>query len=501
MQKTHDALCKHMRESGVFESVQALLGWDERTKMPRAAAAFRGEQIKAMAGLIHQRRTDPKVGEWLRELESSDWASDPHSDTGATIRCLRRDYDRHVKLPQALVEALAQAEVVGQQAWQEARENDAFDRFAPHLSEIVKLTIEKANALGFDEHVYDALLDEYEPDARTTETSRVLSDLAKRLGPLVAAVRETGKKAPIEILRQDYNVGIQARFGRQVAETIGFDFERGRLDTTSHPFCESVGPSDCRITTRYNKNWFAGAFFGTLHEAGHGIYEQGLREDAFGLPLGQYVSLGIHESQSRLWENLVGRSLPFWTHFFPKLQAAFPNATSGVALRDFYWAVNSVQPSLIRVEADEATYNLHVAIRFELERDLVDGSLSVAELPDAWNQKYQSYLGIQPSSDADGVLQDIHWSCGLIGYFPTYALGNLYAAQMFDCVNEAIPDLSAQFERGEFQSLRRWLHDNLHCHGRRYSAQELIRRISGRQLDAESLMTYLTGKLHPLFGL
>jgi carboxypeptidase Taq len=391
--------------------------------------------------------------------------------------------------------------VEGQQIWQQARQDDCFADFAPKLKHILELISEKAEALGYEDHKYDALLDEYEPDAKTNEISQVLGELVDRLSPLVAAIQQSGRSAPVEILKRDYNVGTQARFGRAVAEQIGFDFNRGRLDVTSHPFCESAGPNDCRITTRYDKHWIASAFFGTLHEAGHGIYEQGLAPEHFGLPLGQYVSLGIHESQSRMWENFVGRGLPFWKHFFPKLANAFPASLTNVSVDDFYWAVNSVRPSLIRVEADETTYNLHIAIRFELERDLIDGSLSVDELPSAWNDKYQKYLGIAPPSDADGVLQDIHWSSALVGYFPTYALGNLYAAQLFEQAQQDLADLDGSLAQGEFAPLRDWLRQKIHSQGRRYSAGELVQRVTGQPLSSSALLRYLHGKLNPLFGL
>ncbi|MEX0977907.1 MAG: carboxypeptidase M32 [Pirellulales bacterium] len=279
------------------------------------------------------------------------------------------------------------------------------------------------------------------------------------------------------------------------------DFRRGRLDVTAHPFCTELGPNDCRITTRYDEHFFNGAFFGTLHEAGHGIYDQGLRTDWYGLPPGEYVSLGIHESQSRLWENLVGRSRAFWQHFFPALQQAFPAALSGVSLDGFYFAINDVRPSLVRVEADEATYNLHILVRFELEQALLKGDLPVSDLPGAWNEKYHQYLGIRPDSDSDGVLQDVHWSAGLVGYFPTYSLGNLYASQFFEQAEKDLGALAPQFARGEFAPLRRWLTENIHRHGRCFSAAELVQRITGKPLSHAPLIAHLRKKLGPLYGM
>lgn len=501
MSAIYEELCQHARRTGVFESINSLLGWDERTLLPAAAGPFRGQQMAALAGLCHQRSVDPRVGEWLTELEQSDLVSDPHSDAGSTVRELRREYDRRRKLPQDLVEQLSRLAVEGQQAWAVARKNDDFAAFRPKLQEIVTLVGEKADALGHDGQRYDALLDEYEPGAKTDEIGAVLEDLGGRLQPLVERIVASGKQAPMEILQRHYPQSDQRAFGVQVATACGFDFQRGRLDVTDHPFCETMGPSDVRITTRYDEQWFPGAFFGTLHEAGHGIYEQGLRSEDFGLPLGQYASLGVHESQSRLWENFVGRSHSFWEHFFPQLQDRFTAALSAVTLDEFHWAINSVRPSLIRVEADEATYNLHIVIRFELERELVAGHLAVEDLPHAWNQKYEHYLGITPADDAQGVLQDIHWSSTALGYFPTYTLGNLYAAQLARQADADLGGLDAQFARGEFTALREWLHKNVHQQGRRYPAAELIRRVCHQPLSSEPLLDYLSAKLTPLYGL
>ncbi len=328
--------------------------------------------------------------------------------------------------------------------------------------------------------------------------SDLLGDLARELSDLVAALQDSQQTASADILKRNYDIDKQERFGRYVAEQIGFDFQRGRLDVTSHPFCESTGPNDCRITTRYQKNWFSGAFFGILHEAGHGMYEQGLRREHYGLPLGQHVSLGMHESQSRMWENLVGRSLPFWTYFYPNLRQIFPKALSDVSVEQFHRAVNSVQPSLIRIEADEATYNLHIVVRFELERDLIAGQLAVADLPDAWREKYRRYLGIEPTSDATGVLQDVHWSCALVGYFPTYTLGNLYAAQLFAKASRDIGDIEETMRRGEFEALTDWLRLNIHHHGRRYTAGELMERVTGQPVSSDAFLSYLRGKFQQL---
>jgi carboxypeptidase Taq len=344
-------------------------------------------------------------------------------------------------------------------------------------------------------------LDDYEPHELTSNVRRVLADLRGALVPLVGEIAASSRRPDVTILSRHYPRHAQESFARRAAEAIGFDFRRGRLDVTAHPFCTGLGPHDCRITTRYDEQFFPGAFFGVLHEAGHGLYDQGLRGEWYGLPPGEAVSLGIHESQSRLWENLVGRSRAFWQHFYPAAQQAFPEALSATSLDEFYFAINDVRPSLIRVEADEATYNLHILVRFELEQALLADDLPVADLPAAWNEKYQNYLGIRPDTDADGVLQDVHWSAGLVGYFPTYSLGNLYAAQFFAQAQQDLGALAPQFARGEFAPLRDWLCEKIHRHGRCFTAAELVENITGKPLSHAPLMAHLRDKFAPLYGL
>ncbi len=499
--ETFEAVCKHARETAMLSGVESLLGWDERTYMPPRAGAHRAEQITLLAGMLHRRRTDAEYGKQLLELAGSDLAEDPHSDSGTIIRMLARQFDKATKLPQTLVEELSRSAVLGQQAWVEARKNDDFAAFLPHLEKIVKLKQQEADALGHEGCRYDALLDDYEPGETTANVTKVLTAAREELAPLVAEIAASSTRPDSKLLTRSYPVSAQKKFGRFAAEKVGFDFERGRLDITHHPFCTEMGPHDCRITTRYDRRHFPGAFFGTLHEAGHGMYEQGLREEMHGLPPGLAVSLGIHESQSRMWENLVGRSKAFWKHFFPIAQGAFTATLGDVSLDDFYFAVNEVRPSLIRVEADEATYNLHIIIRFELEQALLSGDLPAADAADAWKEKYQQYLGIQPPGDADGVLQDVHWPACLIGYFPTYALGNLYAAQFFETAGKHLGDLDTQFAAGEFSPLLQWLRKNIHSQGQCYTAAELVQRVTGQPLSHKPLIASLRGKLAPLYCL
>ncbi len=500
MEPILDEVCRCARSISLLGSIEGLLGWDERTKLPPAGGEYRAEQMTLLSGMIHERWLDPRFGELLDQIAESSLAADPHSDAGCTIRQLRRQRQRKVKLPKTLVEEQTRVAVLGQQAWVEARRNNDFAAFQPWLTQSFALKRQEADALGYPECRYDALLDDYEPEMRTDAVAEVLGALRKELVPLIGKVRESRRRPDVSILRRQYPVEQQKSFGREAARRIGFDFDRGRLDVTTHPFCSGLGPNDCRITTRYNEKFFNEAFFGILHEAGHGLYDQGLPGAHYGLPPGEAVSLGIHESQSRLWENFVGRSHAFWTCFFPETQRRFPAALGDVSLDDFYFAVNDVRPSLIRVEADEATYNLHILVRFELERALLDERLDAKDLPEAWNAKYQEYLGIRPPDNAQGVLQDIHWSAGLVGYFPTYALGNLYAAQWFAQAETDMGDLAGLISRGEFRPLLTWLREKIHRQGQRYTAAQLVERVTGKPLSHGPLIAHLRRKLQPLYG-
>ena len=500
-QTQYDKLCSHVRETALLKSTSALLEWDQQTGLPSKADEYRCKQLTFLAGEIHRRNTEPEIGELLEQLSDSDLAKDVESDESAVITNLKRDYDRNVRVPASLVEELALATSAGHNIWVTARKENDYASFAPTLSRIIELSQQKADAIGFPDCRYDALLDEYEPGAKTSEVNQVLADLREELVPLIEKIKGSKTQPSNDLLRRNYPVEAQKAFAKEASARIGFDYDRGRLDETHHPFCTEIGPDDCRILTRYDESFFSSGFFGTLHEAGHGMYEQGLRGDQYGLPTGSYCSLGIHESQSRLWENLVGRSKAFWKHFFPVAQKRFPQALGDQSIDDFCVSINTVQPSMIRVEADEATYNLHIIIRFELERDLIDGNLSVDDLPAAWNSKYESMLGIKPQNFSEGVLQDVHWSAGLFGYFPTYSLGNLYASQLFATANDEIGDLADRFANGDFVPLKRWLNVNVHQHGQKYSSPELGKKVIGRSLSHDSLMADLQEKLYPVYGL
>jgi carboxypeptidase Taq len=492
-------LIRRVRDAGVLGSCAGLLGWDERTYMPRGGAAHRGEQMALLARLGHEMLTDPRVGEALAAVEGS--KPEPDSDAAANVREIRRNVDRATKLPKDLVEELARITSQAQSVWQEARQKNNFALFRLWLEKIIALKRREAAAVGYTDHPYDALLDEYEPGATTAEIRELFAELAAGLVPIVEAIAGSPKRPDTEVLHREFPTDRQQIFAQSAAAAIGFDFDGGRLDTTTHPFCSGLGPGDCRITTRYNPRFLNEAFFGVLHEAGHGLYEQNLPADQHGTPLGTAASLGIHESQSRLWENQVGRSRPFWEHLFPRARQTFPAALRDVSLDQWLFAVNDVRPSFIRVEADEATYNLHISLRFELEQALMTGDLAPPDLPGAWNEKFQKMLGLTPPDDARGCLQDIHWSFGGFGYFPTYTLGNLYAAQFMTAARRDLSGLDDDFRRGEFGRLKNWLTENIHRHGQRYRARELCRRVTGQSLDHQPFLGYLRTKFAPLYGL
>ena len=493
-----ERVCDHVRETAILRSSLALLEWDQQTNLPPKANEHRTRQITLLSGLIHQRATEPQLGEWLGLLsESMNESTSPEQK--ATIRELNRDYQKLSKFPPKLVQSLAQQASEGQAVWLEAKKNNDFASMVPYFRRMFKLKREQAEVLGYEEEPYDALLDEYEPGAKSSEVAEVLSALKRELVPLVDSV--LGSDAPDDsFLSREFPIEAQEKLGREVTSAIGFDYERGRLDVTHHPFCTELGPNDCRILTRYNLNFFSSAIFGSLHEAGHGIYEQGLRREEYGLPLGSYCSLGIHESQSRLWENLVGRSLAFWEHFFPRAKQLFEAALSDVDLPSFYRAINGVKRSVIRVEADEATYDLHIIVRFELERMLINDGLDVADLAEAWNEKYEKLLGVRPKNDGEGVLQDIHWPLGLVGYFPTYSLGNLYASQFFEAAESELGDLAEMFRRGTFTPLKMWLNQKVHHAGKMFTGPELSQRVTGKPLKHDALIRHLKGKLLPIYS-
>lgn len=486
----------------MLSSCAAVLGWDQQTYMPLKGAGLRGEQMALLAAMAHQKFTDPKIGELLSTIESSDLILDPESEAAADVREIRRGFNRATKIPQSLVEELARVTTQAHQAWEQAKKSNDFPTFRPWLEKVVRLKRQEADAVGFKDHPYNALIEEYEPGTTVAELKELFAGLTAELVPLIRKIVESPKKPDRSLLERDFPIDRQKVFAESAAAAFGFDFAAGRLDTTSHPFCSGFGPGDCRITTRYNPKFFSESFFGVLHETGHALYEQNLPAEHFGTPLGVACSFGIHESQSRLWENQVGRGLPFWEHFFPRLKQTFPTALSGVSREAFHFAINDVRPSLIRVEADETTYNLHIALRFELELALLSGDLTVSDLPSVWNERFSALFGMSVPNDSFGCLQDIHWSFGGIGYFPTYTLGNLYAAQFMVAIKQqlGIEATDEAFRRGDFSPLKDWLTQNIHRHGQRFRASELCRRATKSSLSPKPFLAYLREKYGLLYG-
>lgn len=505
-------LCSLHRESAILGSIGSLLNWDQETYMPPRGAAHRADQQAAIATLHHQRATDPRIGELLAMCERDPAIGSLNGSADvikADLREMRRDYDRATKLPSDLVAELARVGSQAQEAWKSARQNSDFAAFRPWLEQMMHLSRRKAECYGIPpggKETYDALLDEYEPGASAAQISGIFGPLRARLSALVQDLNSGTKKPGDAVLKVPIDQARQHELGQLVLTAMGFDFEAGRLDTTSHPFCSGMAPGDTRLTTRYRDQGFADALSSSMHEGGHGLYEQGLPKagqiaglPSFGRPVASSVSLGIHESQSRMWENFVGRSRAFWTWLWPIAQRISAGPLAGFTVDDIYAAVNTARPSFIRVDADEATYNLHVMLRFELERALIAGDLAVGDLPGEWNKRFKELFGLAVPDDRRGCLQDVHWAFGLVGYFPTYTLGNLYAAQFWETINRQIPDLTERMSRGDFAALKQWLNTNIHQHGRRYSATELCKRLTGEPLSAEPLMRHLEGKLRPLY--
>jgi carboxypeptidase Taq len=499
--KAYEELIRRVREETLLTTVEALLEWDEETYMPAGGVGNRSEQLALVAGLLHERGTDPRLGELLAEVEHSALVADPGSAAAVNVRALRREYDRFVRLPRSLVEDVARTTALAQKAWAGARQGADFARFRPFLERIVALKRAEAECVGYADEPYDALLEDYEPGLRSTVVARLFSALRRELVPLAQRIAEARRQPDASVLRRHFPPDRQRRFGEEVASAVGFDFSRGRMDLGVHPSCTSLGPGDCRISVRFDDRDFSGGLFTILHEVGHGLYEQGLDPAHHGTPLGEAASVGMDEAQARFWENRVGRDRRFWDHFYPRARALFPESLGDVAVDEFHFAVNRVAPSLIRVHADEVTYNLHAMIRFELERALVRGTLAVGDLPDAWRAAYREALGVEPRDDAEGCLQDGHWADGLIGYFPTYTLGDVFAAQLFEGAERELGSLGEQFGRGEFAPLVHWLEAQVFRQGSRHPSARLIETVTGSPPDHRPLVRALRTKYEALYGI
>ncbi|MDW5595001.1 carboxypeptidase M32 [Conexibacter stalactiti] len=506
MSQALDELRQRLAEISDLSSAAGLLGWDQQTMMPERANPLRAEQLGTLSGIVHERFTDDAIGRLLHALEGEEEAlrqADPDSDDAALIRVARRDYEKSKRVPAELAVEMARAGALGHQAWVQARERSDFASFLPFLRRNVELKrqyVELFDDEGHDDP-YDVLLDDYEEGMKTAEVATLFSELRAQLVPLIAQIAEKSDAVDNAPLHGSFEPARQAVLVRGVLERLGWSPDGWRLDEAEHPFAASFGPTDVRLTTRYDPSYIGMALYGGIHEMGHGLYEAGVAPQLARTPLASGASLGLHESQSRLWENVVGRGRPFAGFLHGELQRVFPEQFGAIDAESYYRAVNKVQPSLIRVEADEATYGLHIILRFELEREMIAGTLDLAELPEAWNARMKQYLGIDVPDDASGVLQDVHWSAGEIGYFSTYALGNLIAAQLWQRARADLPQLDEQLAAGDGSALRAWLGDHLHRYGRKLPPKELVQRIVGGPIAVQPFADYLRAKLTPLYGL
>ncbi len=504
MQKTIEKLKELTKDVVLLEHAVATLSWDQETYMPPKAIGEKGEQLALLQGILHEKITSSDIGKLLDDLGADDnnpaGKSDSLSPTNsAYIKETYRQYKIQTRLSKKLVTDLALETSLSQAAWIEARKKSNFLLFQPHLEKVLELTKQKAEAVGYKETPYDALLDEFEPWTTTKEVAAIFNSTQPWLTDFIGKIKNS-KQVDDSFLLKDFDISKQEIFGRKVLQDMGYSYDRGRLDVSVHPFTTTLGRDDIRLTTRYQKDFFKTGLFGIIHECGHGLYELGFGDKVRGNLLASGTSLGIHESQSRTWENVIGRSMSFWKYYYPELQKYFPENLTGISLNEFYRGINKVEPSLIRVEADEVTYNLHIILRFQLEQELISGALSAGDLPDAWNKKTKDFFGITPDNDANGVLQDIHWPMGAFGYFPTYALGNLYSAQ-FSSVMEKDINVNESLENGNLSDILDWLRNKIHIHGASKSAEELVLDISGEKLNPEYFKKYLENKYKQIYNL
>lgn len=489
-----DPIKNRLYDVNALDSAIGMMDWDQQTFMPEGGADARAEHVGILSRLRHELFTDASTGNMLAAGDAPEGSED-----AAMLRVARREFDLATKLPAEFVAERSKAASQAHEGWVRARKSNDFEGFAPTLERMFELARRQAEYLGYQEHIYDALLDQYEEGARASDARRMFESIKQPLVSLVADIGAASDQPDDSALIGSWPEPAQRAFTEKLVRAIGFDMNRGRQDTAPHPFCGGWSVSDVRLTTRFQDD-LRSAIFGSLHEAGHGMYEQGSPIAWDRTPLAGGVSLGLHESQSRLWENIVGRSEAFWQHFLPSLQAAFP-ATASFDVRSFTRAVNKVQPSLIRVEADEVTYNLHILARFELECDLLTGDLAVKDLPDAWNAKYEAYLGITPPNDANGCLQDVHWSGGLFGYFPTYSMGNLLSYQIWNCLRKDVGDTDELIANGHFAPILGWLQEKIYSQGKRFKPKDLVVQVTGKPMDPTDLLEGLNAKYRGLYGI
>lgn len=492
----YQRFCELNRKIALLSSAAGLLSWDQETYMPFKGAVIKAEQMGVLSGIIHNLKTDKELVDLTQDL-----MNDPSLDETARTNVyeFNRNLQKSLRVSREFVEELNRTISAAYPAWHQAKSESRFEIFAPHLEKLIELKKQEIQFIGYQAHPYDALMDDYEPGLTTKELDRMFEDVRNQLVPFVKNI--TKQTAPENhFFKQPFQLSEQINFGRYILETMGYDFTSGRMDRTEHPFCIGLHPSDVRVTYKLNPEDISEMIWGLIHEGGHALYEQGLPADHFGLASGSAASLAIHESQSRLWENNIGRSAPFWNYFFPALQRKFPQQLNHIDAYKFYKGANRVVPSLIRIQADELTYHFHIMIRYEVEKAIFEDKLSINELPTVWNQLYKEYLGLDVPDDAQGILQDVHWSHGGFGYFPTYSLGSFYAAQFYYTMNQQIP-VEELIQTGELISIRNWLRENIHQYGMRYRAQQLCEKITGEKLNFAYFMQYAKNKFREIYQL
>lgn len=491
-------LREHLTEITRLKYIKSLLDWDQQVCMPNGSVKGRSEQLAIIERIVHEKLVAKKTGELIKSAEK---IADLNFIDSAMLREAKREYEKEKKLPNELVIDIAKTASLGHQAWEKAREKSDFTMFQPLLDKMIKLQIKKAEKLDTYPSRYSNLIDQYEPGASYEGVSKIFTSLKTKLIRIIDKINSSGIKADQSILKRNYDKEKQWAFSLEVLKKMNFDFNTGRQDKSAHPFTSSVSSNDTRITTRVFESFLPTCLFSTIHECGHALYEMGFMEEIRDTILADGSSFGIHESQSRLWENVVGRSREFWTYWYPILQKYFPENLKKYPEDEFYKSINCVQPSLIRVEADEVTYGLHIILRFELEKEIIEDDLSSTELPSLWNDKMEKLLGITPPDDASGVLQDVHWSSGDFGYFPTYTLGNLYASQIYASALKKMPFLSEDFEKGDFSNLLAFLRKNVHQYGKIYRPLDLLKKITGEDLNPDYFVNYLEKKFYSVYGI
>ncbi len=493
-------LLEFVAELEDLRNIEAVLGWDQQVHMPPGGAEERGLQSAALGRIMHEKLTSGEGGQLIADLEAEVGDLTAETDEARMVKVAKRAYEKQTKVPLPLLIENIKTTSMAHSAWVKARAQSDFSIFQPYLEKIVDLRKQYADLFKPYDHIYDPLLDDYEPGMKTAEVKEIFNKLRPQQVELLKAIAE--KEPPDNsFLKKHYKEELQEKFGRYVITRFGYDWERGRLDVTEHPFTTSFGQGDVRITTRYLKDDGGSALFSTMHESGHAMYSQGIPKKYRRHPLSGAASLAIHESQSRLWENLVGRSKEFWSFFYPSLQMLFPEHLGNISQDTFYRGINKVEPSLIRVEADEATYNLHIMLRLEIEIGLMEGTIEVKDLPEIWNTRMEEYLGIRPPDDAQGVLQDVHWSGGMIGYFPTYALGNLSSVQLWDKMLEEHPNIPDEIAQGKFDTILGWMREKVHQYGSKFEPQEIMLKATGSKITPEPYMKYLTTKYGEIYDL